>query len=1298
MSSRSAITKEVKSLQKQLKKVNNNEIQKRIDIILEIADCYRKCGDFDSAVPQYLTVEEEAQRYNLSLDSSFAYRALAEIHTELNNAAEAKMYCDKFRKAAKESQNFSQIQLSYHVSGWVLQRLWAEDPCRPRQLLEEASQYLKRSIRLIKENASGIDSDSKAVESGGDSRKRKARAETLYAGIAGCLGFREEAVAAWNRAHGYAQKHGDQDLKFELLLLRIDFSWENRHVELARKLLNGAPEKKKGAALLELSQAYIFEQDFFSAQKTLYDCLNKHYNNLSEKDRDILDRRIVFLYRYFDAKNKIDDPSLPRQVKRKCSDIIADSLIEFSDDRKVLHTLAIDFYTKMLDFSITIEEKMPAVVSLAETYKEIGNYDQAAHFFSVYLTYEQTKSVRLEKLLETRVAVFICKCRGRLESEPTLRKEFEFLQESINSDKQLFLIISLKETFGDYLMKTSGVASNEYLESAKSLKKILVSRPDSDDEEESQSITGDAEEGLSSYKIIQLCKEEASRMNNEEELIRLKDKSVNGHGETRLHVAARETNTELLEALIKYGYDVNLQDNGGWAPLHEAVSYGIRENVLRLLKAKAKVNVRSEESFEDENGVVMGGGITPLMDACQAGSIQIAKDLLRYGADCTMKNADKWTALDFLRAALLDCDDDEDRVELEKFLQELENRFRERGVPFSREAPTRRRKSLTSCQRKVTRKRCLTNLSPSKANLNEYKSTMEKLSKSARTLSKDNAIFDDCEIENVETSLNKSNDYIDFSPISPLSSVGRHSSLSNRNGLVSDDDLDTCRKRKTSSNNRLYKKTKLSRSTSNNSMRGPNDLELNFYSSPEIINIQNSPQSLGNVHQRGERSQSFTQRSAQNALNLSNSSTPTTQLLVTMNFINPDLSVHSRNKLNFAPTDKMSEVVARCKDILPEYQHNFVIKSCDDCELADDILVSDIKSLEFNCHIPLLTTEMALKSKGLEDPDALIQLKAFDKNGHLDLSTVEIEPYAEELFVALRQSSKRIKILDVSYCGSNVINSELPSVISQDLEVFHAAASSVSNELLEKLHEQDMDQKLNSIILSFTNISDASILANFLSSSNLTQVNVSGLKLQAGITDLANVLCNAKNLKILDISYSQWLTPDILSIIIGSDSGLEELVAKGNDLSHFHFDVPHLPNIKKLVLCGCTITEWDSFLEWLAYAELGYIDLSSTSFSVKHADILLSSRQENPHQLTIRAVRCLQIEHVTELSAMLINHAECPKKPIFQFSTSLMLRLKKSAVIALIKIFLIVIFAHLEFSGRLSLVINEEPFNVSSLV
>ena len=113
----------------------------------------------------------------------------------------------------------------------------------------------------------------------------------------------------------------------------------------------------------------------------------------------------------------------------------------------------------------------------------------------------------------------------------------------------------------------------------------------------------------------------------------------NPKDETPLMLAVLKGFLPQAKAMLARGADVN---KTGWAPLHYAATYagkGDIEQVQLLLEHHAYIDAESPN------------GTTPLMMAAQYGSEGVAKLLLEEGADATLRNQLKLTAIDFATRA-----------------------------------------------------------------------------------------------------------------------------------------------------------------------------------------------------------------------------------------------------------------------------------------------------------------------------------------------------------------------------------------------------------------------------------------------------------------------------------------------------------------------------------------------------------------------------------------------------------------------------------------------------------------------
>ncbi|KAL6045547.1 hypothetical protein STEG23_026303 [Scotinomys teguina] len=96
---------------------------------------------------------------------------------------------------------------------------------------------------------------------------------------------------------------------------------------------------------------------------------------------------------------------------------------------------------------------------------------------------------------------------------------------------------------------------------------------------------------------------------------------TNLKGETALHRACIKNQVEKLIFLLSLpGTDINVKDNAGWTPLHEACNYGNTACVQEILQRCPEVDLFTQVD-----------GVTPLHDALSNGHVEIGKLLLQHG-------------------------------------------------------------------------------------------------------------------------------------------------------------------------------------------------------------------------------------------------------------------------------------------------------------------------------------------------------------------------------------------------------------------------------------------------------------------------------------------------------------------------------------------------------------------------------------------------------------------------------------------------------------------------------------------
>lgn len=120
--------------------------------------------------------------------------------------------------------------------------------------------------------------------------------------------------------------------------------------------------------------------------------------------------------------------------------------------------------------------------------------------------------------------------------------------------------------------------------------------------------------------------------------------SVDFTGSTPLHYAAKNENQEYADHLIRLGADGTIQNKFGRTPVHDA-AYSGRLPTLKQLIAKIPADrihaVLALKGIDARPWL----GRTALHEACDQGHADIVDELLKAGADITVKDAEGNTAL-----------------------------------------------------------------------------------------------------------------------------------------------------------------------------------------------------------------------------------------------------------------------------------------------------------------------------------------------------------------------------------------------------------------------------------------------------------------------------------------------------------------------------------------------------------------------------------------------------------------------------------------------------------------------------
>lgn len=299
---------------------------------------------------------------------------------------------------------------------------------------------------------------------------------------------------------------------------------------------------------------------------------------------------------------------------------------------------ALEYYKEML-FHAEKDELdegiAAALVSLAQTFKDAGRYNEA-------LTFARRE---LKMCTDPREAY-----RSALFLADLLESAGSTSSEIIESYK---LALSKAEISEDPSLEVTALKEyHHYLESQKSedaeivktrLDLLMDTIPELDSEKE---IIDSPDIGADIYLDELSDLEQTEEDKNKNKPSRLKSTRRRGSairrnekGETQLHVACIDGSIEKVEKLIEDGHSPNVRDNCGWTPLHEAANHGFVDIARLLINAGANIN--------DPGGPACKG-VTPLHDAASCGNFSVMNLLIDKGADIYAITKDGDSTLDSL--------------------------------------------------------------------------------------------------------------------------------------------------------------------------------------------------------------------------------------------------------------------------------------------------------------------------------------------------------------------------------------------------------------------------------------------------------------------------------------------------------------------------------------------------------------------------------------------------------------------------------------------------------------------------
>ncbi|XP_014233563.1 tonsoku-like protein [Trichogramma pretiosum] len=628
-------------LKKRKKAEKEGNVKLLVEVCRKLGDIYYDAKKFDLALEAYEKQLYACECEDDQLNCAKAHRMIGEVQAEVGNIEKALEHQKEYLRIAKGLQDLVEEQRAYATLGrtYLFQ---AEREDGPKdEILKKSKNSFQQSIKLCDRLNNHLSEKELII--------MRAR---LLLNLGLVLEQQKDLQKALNlisQAATMCKEHKLHEEKCRTYIaLGAILERKGDVKEALQKFTDAAkvddPYMKVDALVLK-SELLLKQGEWFQGRIVLQKAYK--YKNVASSAMDPVKKLLriaVVLCRREDELIHTSDPSRREKIYEEMGDAATECK---SLDK------AIEYYEKMVECAEkTGSPKLGAALnSVAQTLKDLGKFGEA-------IPYARREMELCKDPKETaNSAVFLA----------GLMSDAQYPHSSIKTMYQKALN-SARDSNDEHFEKTVTKIFIEYLEKLdndidESLKNELNAKWEELDERVESQNTDDFEmegpeigadidlDGLSDPEVEEKL---SSSMEQQPSNVarttrrpkRCVVKKMNEKGETKLHIACMkepgendEANIKAVEKLLAEGHPVDVRDNTGWTPLHEAANFGHVEIAKLLLNAGASVNDPGGELCE---------GVTALHDAATNGHFSMMQLLLDHGADPNLRNRAGDTALDCL--------------------------------------------------------------------------------------------------------------------------------------------------------------------------------------------------------------------------------------------------------------------------------------------------------------------------------------------------------------------------------------------------------------------------------------------------------------------------------------------------------------------------------------------------------------------------------------------------------------------------------------------------------------------------
>ncbi|CAH8429489.1 unnamed protein product [Schistosoma intercalatum] len=686
--------------------------KEKAELTLTIAAIYSEQGSHDSALVEYKKYLELWESKEDNLQCAVANRYLAECYIEMCDFTQAIFHTNRYLQLSLLIGNKTEQQRAYVTLGrCFLNRVETlKDGSLIAKSLKSANQALLNSIKLIRELSPNLD-DKNSAEMRAVSLLNLGhvqRAQRLY----------DAAFESFSQCITLARKYSLQKILFrasyqagEMLINNIPTHafTECCHTEFL-KLMN-QNETKKALEIVQTTLSSPLSKPCVDNEAKLL------YINLKELLAQIYlcygnSRKAMKVFRLL----KVDSPSsseqyrkmirtsfrlmnllneIPKEVSNTKDYIVSSRVHEKLGDLYSgidLQGCAVRHYRFMLGFSElaykqycsesgvapneVIELVDAALISVAETYRTLGCYDQCAEMYKREILWATSTGLSTKDIATSWLSLAQAQRLISITDSCTVSND-----KNIEADQKIILngsataldsllsaykaskltgsmsliadcLKELLDYYEQYNYRDKSQKTRQELEQIKQTCDAQSDHQEEDNEQKDEEEVGDSDkntssisddetgvtkflETLSSDSELEQCIGSSELMDEFQDTMKGKKSGkalclkTNMKGETPLHVAAINGDMNHVVKLIEVlGHPVNVPDGAGWLPIHEAAFHDRSEIATYLLDHGAKID---DTGYPDDYS-------TPLFEAIHNGALTTALIFVNRGANLWHKN------------------------------------------------------------------------------------------------------------------------------------------------------------------------------------------------------------------------------------------------------------------------------------------------------------------------------------------------------------------------------------------------------------------------------------------------------------------------------------------------------------------------------------------------------------------------------------------------------------------------------------------------------------------------------------